>query len=165
MYAQLGAIAREFNFPSIVGISLYMHIDEAGTLFTPRISEESWGILWGHLFAPNAPGSSGGLPISGRIEFDIGALRKQVQITFFGSHDLQTLRKLGGMTHGVRRLAVRPHPQGLCHPLMSLPCINIERAGPLSTSGMSESRTRLLLIQKMTQAIHRNDSPSSDVLI
>lgn len=77
MYAQLGAIAREFNFPSIVGISLYMHIDEAGTLVIPRISEESWGILWGHLFAPNSPGPSGGLPICARIEFDIGMLRKR----------------------------------------------------------------------------------------
>ena len=72
MYAQLGAIAREFNFPSVVGIALYMHVNEAGVLFTPRISEESWSILWGHLFEPNAPGPSGGLPISGRIEFDIG---------------------------------------------------------------------------------------------
>ena len=75
MYAQLGAIAREFNFPSIVGICLYMHANEGGILYTPRISEESWGILWGHLFDPNAPGPSGGLPISGRIEFDIGRFR------------------------------------------------------------------------------------------
>lgn len=84
MYAQLGAIAREFNFPNIVGISLYMHVDEAGTLFTPRISEESWGILWGHLFEPNAPSPNGGLPISGRIEFDIGMFRKPAQIAFVG---------------------------------------------------------------------------------
>ena len=59
-----------------------MHIDEAGTLFTPRISEESWGILWGHLFAPNAPGPGGGLPISGRIEFDIGVLHNRAWIAF-----------------------------------------------------------------------------------
>ena len=72
MYAQLGAIAREFNFPSTAGICLYMHVNEAGSIFAPRISEESWGILWGHLFEPNAPGPTGGLPISGRIEFDIG---------------------------------------------------------------------------------------------
>ena len=75
MYAQLGAIAREFNFPSIAGICLYMHVDEAGALFAPRISEESWGILWGHLFESNAPGPTGRLPISGRIEFDIGRFR------------------------------------------------------------------------------------------
>ena len=53
-----------------------MHVNEAGSLFAPRISEESWGILWGHLFEPNAPGPTGGLPISGRIEFDIGRFRK-----------------------------------------------------------------------------------------
>jgi len=75
MYAQLGAIAREFNFPSIVGICLYMHVDEAGALYTPRISEESWSVLWGHLFESNAPGPTAGLPISGRIEFDIGRFR------------------------------------------------------------------------------------------
>ena len=75
MYAQLAAIAREFNFPSTAGICLYMHVDEAGSLFAPRISEESWGILWGHLFEPNTPGPTGRLPISGRIEFDIGRFR------------------------------------------------------------------------------------------
>lgn len=75
MYAQLGAIAREFNFPSTAGICLYMHVNEAGTIFAPRISEESWGILWGHLFEPSTPGPTGGLPISGRIEFDIGRFR------------------------------------------------------------------------------------------
>lgn len=80
MYAQLGAIARELNFPSIVGICLYMHINEGGVLYTPRISEESWGILWGHLFEPNAPGPSGGLPISGRIEFDIGRFRNRLAL-------------------------------------------------------------------------------------
>ena len=78
MYAQLGAIAREFNFPSIAGICLYMHVDEAGALFAPRISEESWGILWGHLFESNAPGPTGRLPISGRIEFDIGRFRNRL---------------------------------------------------------------------------------------
>lgn len=52
-----------------------MHVNEGGVLYTPRISEESWGILWGHLFDPSAPGPSGGLPISGRIEFDIGPFR------------------------------------------------------------------------------------------
>ena len=52
-----------------------MHVNEAGTIFAPRISEESWGILWGHLFEPSTPGPTGGLPISGRIEFDIGRFR------------------------------------------------------------------------------------------
>lgn len=52
-----------------------MHVSEAGALFAPRISEESWGILWGHLFEPNAPNPTSGLPISGRVEFDIGRFR------------------------------------------------------------------------------------------
>lgn len=55
-----------------------MHVNEGGVLYTPRISEESWGVLWGHLFDPNAPGPSGGLPISGRIEFDIGRFRNRL---------------------------------------------------------------------------------------
>ena len=75
MYAQLGAIAREFNFPSTTGICIYMHVNESGSLLAPRISEESWNILWGHLFEPNAPSPTSGIPICGRIEFDIGRFR------------------------------------------------------------------------------------------
>ena len=58
-----------------------MHINEAGVLYTPRISEESWGILWGHLFEPNTPGPGGGLAISGRIEFDIGGFRNRLALS------------------------------------------------------------------------------------
>src|SRR5712691_7754338 len=125
MYAQLGAIAREFNFPSTSGICLYMHVNEAGGLFAPRISEESWGILWGHLFEPNAPCPTSGLPISGRIEFDVGRFRngawhRLCQLT----HNLQMSRKLGGITPGFLSPGVKPHHYHLCHPPMSPPCIN-----------------------------------------
>ncbi|KZT26874.1 hypothetical protein NEOLEDRAFT_1177064 [Neolentinus lepideus HHB14362 ss-1] len=76
MYGQLAAIAKEFNFPSTTGLCLYLHVTESGFTFTPRISDESWQLLWGHLFEVRSPvTSSSQLPISGRIEFDID-LRK-----------------------------------------------------------------------------------------
>ncbi|TFK56009.1 hypothetical protein OE88DRAFT_1731644 [Heliocybe sulcata] len=76
MYGQLSAIAKEFNFPSTTGLCLYLHVTESGFTFTPRISDESWQLLWGHLFEARSPvTSSPQLPISGRIEFDID-LRK-----------------------------------------------------------------------------------------
>lgn len=69
MYAQLCAIAKEFNFPSTAGICLYLQYTEAGMTLTPRISDDSWAHLWGNALESRSP--QPGLPISGRIEFDI----------------------------------------------------------------------------------------------
>jgi hypothetical protein len=69
MYAQLAAIAKEFNFPSTTGLCLYLHYTESGTTLSPRISDDSWSFLWSHAFEPRPAQPS--LPISGRIEFDI----------------------------------------------------------------------------------------------
>jgi hypothetical protein len=72
MYAQLTAIAREFNFPSTLGLCLYLQISDSGITATPRISDDSWQFLWGHfLDGSNAVTGLHGLPISGRVEFDI----------------------------------------------------------------------------------------------
>ena len=72
MYGQLTAIAREFNFPSTVGLCLYHHIADNGITMTPRISDDAWQYLWGHLFESRPPlNSPQQLPISGRLEFDI----------------------------------------------------------------------------------------------
>jgi hypothetical protein len=72
MYGQLTAIAREFNFPSTAGVCLYLHISDNGFTVTPRISDESWQFLWGHLLQGSTPTPGPhGLPISGRIEFDV----------------------------------------------------------------------------------------------
>jgi hypothetical protein len=72
MYGQLMAIAREFNFPSTAGLCLYLHITDNGITMTPRISDESWPFLWSHVLDGSVPASGPlGLPISGRIEFDI----------------------------------------------------------------------------------------------
>lgn len=71
MYSQLNAIAREFNFPSSVGLCLYLHFTERGITMAPRISDEIWPALWGHLFEARSPGSASQMPICGRVEFDI----------------------------------------------------------------------------------------------
>lgn len=69
MYGQLTAIAKEFNFPSTAGLCLYLHVNEGGIVMTPRISDESWHMLWSHLF--DVPSGHRSPPIGGRIEFDI----------------------------------------------------------------------------------------------
>ncbi|KAG1806772.1 uncharacterized protein HD556DRAFT_1224501 [Suillus plorans] len=69
MYGQLTAIAREFNFPSTVGLCLYHHITENGITMTPRISDDAWQYLWAHLI--ESRNGSQQLPIGGRVEFDI----------------------------------------------------------------------------------------------
>ena len=70
MYGQLTAIAREFNFPSPVGLCIYLHIVEQGLAMTPRVSDETWPAFWGHLFEAQSP-SAQQSPVCGRIEFDI----------------------------------------------------------------------------------------------
>ncbi|KAG2088481.1 uncharacterized protein F5147DRAFT_539636, partial [Suillus discolor] len=69
MYGQLTAIAREFNFPSTVGLCLYHHITENGITMTPRISDDVWQYLWAHLI--ESRNGSQQLSIGGRVEFDI----------------------------------------------------------------------------------------------
>ncbi|GJE84845.1 hypothetical protein PsYK624_009210 [Phanerochaete sordida] len=72
MTTQLVAIAREFAFPSTSGLCLYLHTTYGGAAVTPRISDESWQPLWGHLFDPKSPAlQHAQLPIGGKIEIDI----------------------------------------------------------------------------------------------
>ena len=73
MGSQLAAIAREFAFPSTAGLCLYLHTTYGGISITPRITDETWPLLWAHLFEPRSPTSAASpqLPIGGRIEFDI----------------------------------------------------------------------------------------------
>ncbi|KAJ8086666.1 hypothetical protein PM082_005489 [Marasmius tenuissimus] len=68
MYGQLSAIAREFNFPSTAGICLYFHFSENGVASTPRISEDSWQMIWGWALSPESPQKP---PICGKLEFDL----------------------------------------------------------------------------------------------
>jgi hypothetical protein len=48
-----------------------MHVTDNGMTFTPRVSDESWQVLWAHLFDPRSPAPQSGLPIGGRLEFDV----------------------------------------------------------------------------------------------
>ena len=41
----------------------------------PRISDDIWPSLWGHLFESRSPGTSFQMPICGRVEFDIDRRR------------------------------------------------------------------------------------------
>ncbi|ESK96032.1 salivary gland secretion 1 [Moniliophthora roreri MCA 2997] len=68
MYGQLSAIAREFNFPSTTGLCLYFHFSENGVVSTPRISDDSWQMVWSP-FLESSPSQRP--PICGKIEFDI----------------------------------------------------------------------------------------------
>jgi hypothetical protein len=71
MYGQLTAIAREFNFPSTTGLCLYLHFMDNGIAAIPRISDDSWQLIWSHVFESSTPTPSQRPPISGKIEFDI----------------------------------------------------------------------------------------------
>ncbi|KAJ7068305.1 hypothetical protein C8F01DRAFT_1227493 [Mycena amicta] len=70
MYGQLTAIAREYNFPSTTGLCLYLHINENGIMATPRISDDSWQMVWSHVF-DGTPAGPVHLPVCGKVEFDI----------------------------------------------------------------------------------------------
>jgi len=67
MYGQLTAIAREFGLPSVSGVCVYLHM-EGGAAMAPRISDDTWSMLWGHLFDDMAQPTTG-LPIGGRSKF------------------------------------------------------------------------------------------------
>ncbi|KAG7449172.1 uncharacterized protein BT62DRAFT_992258 [Guyanagaster necrorhizus] len=69
LYGQLTAIAREFNFPSTTGLCVYLHYSSDDITLTPRVSDETWGLLWNHLLDGTPPSQK--LPIGGKIEFDI----------------------------------------------------------------------------------------------
>ncbi|OSD04256.1 hypothetical protein PYCCODRAFT_1387140 [Trametes coccinea BRFM310] len=70
--SQLGAIAREFSFPSISGLCVYLHTTHGGVSLAPRVSDDTWPLLWGHIFeARSVSLPPQQLPIGGQIEFDI----------------------------------------------------------------------------------------------
>lgn len=75
MYAQLAAIAREFNLPSTTGLRVYLHLPEGSVgagLLMPRVTDEVWPLLWTqHFSSDGGPTPPGGVPIGGRIEFDL----------------------------------------------------------------------------------------------
>lgn len=71
MSNQLNAIAREYNLPSTVGLCLYLNTNQNGLALRPRITDESWSILWGIQFEARSPSTTIHLPICGQLELDI----------------------------------------------------------------------------------------------
>ncbi|KIM67962.1 hypothetical protein SCLCIDRAFT_7453 [Scleroderma citrinum Foug A] len=71
MSGQLNAIAREFNFPNTLGISLYCKVITNGTTMSPRISEYSWKYLCSLLPTIRSNPGTQEMVTIGSIEFDI----------------------------------------------------------------------------------------------
>ncbi|KAG8936743.1 hypothetical protein FRC02_012025 [Tulasnella sp. 418] len=97
MYAQLSAIAREFALPSTSGVCIYLRVMEGASQFSPRLSDEAWQILWGPFINPDdyqQPPSYPlhGLPISGKIEFDIDVRKAKWYSTWINGN----IRNFGG---------------------------------------------------------------------
>ncbi|KAJ1308649.1 hypothetical protein OPQ81_004343 [Rhizoctonia solani] len=67
--AQLGTIAKEFNLPSTTGLCLYLHLPDAPE--APRITDDVWPILWGRYLHSSDDSLPMGLPVAGRVQFDI----------------------------------------------------------------------------------------------
>lgn len=97
MYAQLTAIAKEFGFPSTAGLCLYLHFNENGLVMTPRIPDESWHMLWSHLF--EMPSTQRGPPIGGKIEFDIDFPKARWYSSWLSSFTRDQVE--GPLTHGL----------------------------------------------------------------
>ncbi|KAG8987193.1 hypothetical protein FRB93_004907 [Tulasnella sp. JGI-2019a] len=75
LFGQVNSIAREFGLPSTIGVCLYLQVTEGPHAFSPRLSDETWSALWAPFFTTFAddrlPTLPAGLPIAGRIEFDL----------------------------------------------------------------------------------------------
>ncbi|KAG8690628.1 hypothetical protein FRC11_010297 [Ceratobasidium sp. 423] len=69
LFGQLTAIAKEFNLPSTTGLCLYLHIPDAPE--TPRITDDVWPLLWSRHFHTDDASLPLGLPVAGRVQFDI----------------------------------------------------------------------------------------------
>ncbi|KAG8747550.1 hypothetical protein FRC10_000686 [Ceratobasidium sp. 414] len=69
LFAQLTAVAKEFSLPSTTGLCLYLHLPDTPT--TPRITDDAWPLLWGRHFHADDSALPLGLPVAGRVEFDI----------------------------------------------------------------------------------------------
>ncbi|KAL5636926.1 hypothetical protein ACGC1H_000787 [Rhizoctonia solani] len=69
LFAQLTAIAKEFSLPSTTGLCLYLHLPDAPE--TPRITDDVWPLLWSRHLHTDDASLPLGLPVAGRVQFDI----------------------------------------------------------------------------------------------
>ena len=176
MSTQLVAIAREFAFPSPSGLCLYLHTTINGVTMTPRISDESWQLLWGHLFEPRSPTLPPmQVPIGGKIEFDIDFAKARWYESWIG---------IGRRDHMDVPVSVTPsRPESLAHwrqdsrtslvddqtetPDESLDTLHLGRA--LRAPGQKHIPRKLSLLDRLESAsvrsgsrlVPRNASPPS----
>ncbi|KAF7432966.1 hypothetical protein PC9H_004910 [Pleurotus ostreatus] len=94
MYGQLTAIAREFNFPSTSGLCIYYHFSDNGLTSTPRVSDESWQLIWSHVFDERSVVSSPRPPITGKIEFDIDTRQARWYSAWLGTSRRDPLERM-----------------------------------------------------------------------
>lgn len=69
LFAQLAAIAKEFSLPSTTGLCLYLHLPDGPE--TPRITDDVWPLLWSRHLHTDDASLPLGLPVAGRVQFDI----------------------------------------------------------------------------------------------
>ncbi|KAH7100628.1 hypothetical protein BKA62DRAFT_706021 [Auriculariales sp. MPI-PUGE-AT-0066] len=105
MYGQLTAIAREFGLPSVSGVCIYLHMAEGGSSMAPRISDDTWNMLWGHLFDELAQPPTG-LPYV--VVFDIDARKARWYNAWIGAQRGEHIEyPIAGSVSGHQRHASR----------------------------------------------------------
>lgn len=171
-FAQLTAIAREFGLPSTIGVCIYLQIVEGPQSFAPRMSDESWQILWSPYLSPSddnpPPSPTHGFPIAGRVEFDIdmakakwytgwvnGTLR---QLSHKGESSLDSTETDRGKTK-----SVRDHDGETSESTRAGDAVPAKARGPLSVvSGSTTQRAprRLSLLDRRRSELPAISAPS-----
>src|ERR1700722_2520953 len=119
MYGQLTAVAREFNFPSITGLCLYLHLSDQGPTSAPRISDSSWQCLWARWFEARSQGYSPTnfqFPIAGRVEFDIDLDKARWYASWLASSYEGCLEKKGPSAFSQMRSMAHCHSESKIRP-------------------------------------------------
>lgn len=167
MSSQLSAIAREFAFPSTAGLCLYLHTSHGGISITPRITDESWPLLWAHLFEPRSPPASTSapqLPIGGRIEFDIDPTKARWLDAWLGLLRRENLdvpvsaapSRRGSLSHFREDSRTSFHDDRTEEPLDGAPVILPPR--PSRTPGHRHVPRKLSLLDRLESASARSGS-------
>ncbi|QRV87642.1 Serine/threonine-protein kinase [Ceratobasidium sp. AG-Ba] len=126
LFAQLTAIAKEFSLPSTTGLCLYLHLPDAPA--TPRVTDDIWPLLWSrHLHAEESTLPLG-IPIAGRIEFDIDVPNARWYPMWFAHVSRQELvpdlaRTIPASPRAIGRelLSPRAQPKSVPRPLALVP--------------------------------------------
>ncbi|KZP01574.1 hypothetical protein CALVIDRAFT_551955 [Calocera viscosa TUFC12733] len=91
LFQQLSAIAKEFNFPSTAGLCCYIHYNEKGMSFAPRVTDDSWMVLWRRYLLPDDYSTSPqDFPVVGHIEFDVDVQKAKWYDAWLRAHRRMT---------------------------------------------------------------------------